>query len=128
MKLHLTDKQIKVIISALDNYSRIGIGQLEDIANIIQELHPKLTQHDFISYDIKKSYLDPLKEKLWGFKYGASYGITNEKVHNNAKIAYDIQKTLQLYIAAKENHMKGSVWFDGNLLHLGSEPLATISE
>ena len=116
-------KQLRVIERALDAYLRLGIGQLEEIANILEE-------HDLLSIgkrrDAVKDWTNPMKLALLGLKSGESVGICNEKTSEKAKIAYDIDKAVQQGIAIEEDHDQYSVWRDGDSLHISKEPKVSI--
>jgi len=126
-EMEVSKKQLLIIEKALDLYLRVGIGQVEIVAEILNEMFPEKTK-DVSQWDMKKKYLDPMKEELFGLSGGGSFGICNDVVSDNAKIAYDLNKTIQKFIATKDNHSETSVWHDGNLLKLGSEPVVVIKD
>lgn len=121
-ELKVTDRQISVLIDALDLYSRIGIGQVEEVAEVLRKLYP-----DHCKYDDRKLLAD-FKMKVFEHGINGSWGVCNEQVHDNCQVAYDIEKVLQKAIASKYNHHSTSVWHDGPMLHLGSEPIAKIKD
>lgn len=119
MTITLTTKQAHVLVNALDIYSRIGLGQTEALAQGLQELHPGIHY-----WDIVHKHTDPIKQELFGFTGGASYGVGNPKVSDAASIAYDLQCVIRKCVAQVEDHSTSSVWHS-EPLHYGSEPLAT---
>ena len=125
--MSLTLKQLKILEDALDLYTRVGIGQLEIIGEKLNTLFPS-GKHATIPWKLKEKYLNKIKMEFFEFQSGQSYGIGHQKVSDKAKIGYDLQKTIQKTIAEKDDHNRMSVWHDGNILKLGSEPLAKITE
>jgi len=122
MKIEISDKQACVIITALDHYSRIGMGQLETIADALCELRPRL---GIDRWDIVE-YTDALKLKLLDFQRGSCNGICSPDVSPLAKIAYDLQCVIRADIAKRENHPRSSVWHGPPLHTCKSEPLAVV--
>ena len=121
VSIEMNMNQAKLLIRALDLYSRIGIGQIEEIENLF-----RFHYSDEEYYNSEKSMeierlLHEVKFEMFGLASNASYGITNDKVPDDFKVAYDMIKSLQRPIAIEENHHDFSVWRDGNILHLGSE-------
>ncbi len=53
-------------------------------------------------------------------------GIANANVHKDVKTMYDLEKSIQKGVATAENHGSWSVWHDGDILHLGDEPVAKV--
>ena len=116
MDVRLTDKQAKVLIEALDLYSRVGMQQLEAVGTAMQ-------WNFGYDVDIEKE-IAGIKVKL-GQPVNGSWGIASPKVHDKAKIAYDAECVIRQNIAKRESHPKYSVWHR-NPMHIGSEPLLTI--
>lgn len=120
MKLELTDKQVRVVINALDIYSRIGMLQLDAVAHLLGDLG--LHQDP---WKLKESF-DFIKHDLFALPPGASHGICSPKVPDVCKIAYDIQCVIRKDIAERENHPRSSVWHGEPLHTCKAEPLVTI--
>lgn len=107
-QLTITEKQAEVLGSALDLYSRIGIGQLEAIEWIYRYLN---------CLEIDK--LDKLRENLEAAKKAicpnGSYSILNGLVNERFRIAFDLEKVIS------HQRLDGVIPFQD-----GSEPLASI--
>ena len=125
MKLEISDKQARILINALDAYSRISIGQTEALGDMLTQLFKPENLKDNSYWDIREKYTDKIKQELFGFSPGASYGIGNKKVSDAGHIAYDLLCVIRKDIADRETHHISSVWH-GEPLHYGSEPLAKI--
>ncbi len=82
-KLTLNENQIKVVLTALDFYSRISAGQLEFIK-------------EFISDSAKEETLAKLQKEMFPDLTGLnhSYGIAGKQISEEAKISYDIYKKM----------------------------------
>ena len=122
-ELKATDKHIRILIDALELYTRVGTGQVENLADTLNKLYP-----DNCSYHDDKKLLAEFKMKVFGYEMNSSMGICHDGVHDDVKISYDLLKVFQKAVATKENHSGMSVWHDGALLHLGSEPVAKIKD
>jgi len=125
--LTITHKQLRIMERALDLYIRVGIGQFEALIDSLEYLFPETMKHQS-AYILREQYTDKLKNLIFDFHSGGSYGISNPSISDEAKIAYDMDKVIQKMIAVIEDHHNGSVWHHGDLLHLGSEPSAKIEE
>ncbi len=128
--LKLTPKQAALVQKALDFYTRIGIGQWQEFASVINEmmmigtLPPSRSAHEMVRDD------DQLVQAIryaklvhLGMEPNASFGISHPDVGDNTKVVYDVEAVLRKVIATAENHHSMSVWHH-DPLHLGSEPLA----
>lgn len=108
-QLFISKKQARVITSALDLFSRIGIGQLEEVLR-----HPQYANvifNDHISYKICKEHLNRIKELLTEFGPNASYGIGHPKVHGDCTISYDLMQVIR-HRLAWDNNPEGGVQVD----------------
>lgn len=108
MTITLTDKQAAIVVRALDTFLRLGLGQIWTVAERLEELHPEKQLHH---WDIREQWTDAMTTALLGFSKGASYGIGNPAVHDDAKIAFDLEQTI-----------RGRQW-----IHMGSEPIPQIT-
>lgn len=123
MQLVINDEQAYVIVEALDLFSRILIGQAEEVGSVMNKYSVNMldselvgsvgnqyTQHkpDKHAYDAHHDFSDAissLKHSLLGIHSNGSYGIHCEVVHDNARVAYDVQQVLRNWLAWK--HYKG---------------------
>lgn len=120
MKLELNDKQARIVINALDIYSRIGMLQLDAVAHLLGDLG--LHQDPWKV----KEFFDVIKRELFELPPGANHGICSPKVPDVCKIAYDIQCVIRKDIAERENHPTSSVWRGEPLHTCKAEPLAKV--
>lgn len=103
MKLTLTDQQAQVLVDSLDLFSRILLGQLESVAHVMMKHEvSKLDDTDWEYYHILEERLRSSKYLL-GFERNGGLGIHNEKVDDNARVAYDVQQVLRNHLAWKRN-------------------------
>lgn len=108
-QLTISEKQAKVIISALDLFSRIGIGQFERILD-----HPQYMNKIFddnTSYKICQEHLKRIKKLLTGYPPHASYGIGHPKVHGDCTISYDLMQVIR-HRLAWDNNPEGGIQVD----------------
>ena len=112
MKIELSDKQADVLVAALDLYSRIHLGQFEEVANIARMHDISKLDKD---YDAHNDFEDAIREAktILGFDRNASYGIFNERVNDIARVAWDMQQVIRHHLAWKRNPEGGfTVNFD----------------
>ena len=125
MQIEINDEQAYVIIEALDLFSRVLIGQAEEAGSVMNkysvnmldsevvgDVGKQYTQHkpDKHAYNAHHDFSDAirsLKHNLLGIHSSGSYGIHSCEVHDNARIAYDVQQVLRNHLAWK-HHTEGS--------------------
>ena len=94
MKLELSEKQAEVVLNALNLYSRLALGQVE-------EIHKTLTDFgEFNPLHEVDTILSQLKDEFFP-ELGANtfYAIHSDKVSEKAKISYDILQVLRHKLA-----------------------------
>ena len=124
-KIKINLNQLRILEKALDIYMRIGIGQIECVAEALGDLG---LLEIYTPLDVREKWFNIIKKELLGFASGASFGIPNPQVSDKAKIAYDMNKTIQKCISDTFKEKTIGVWSDGNILHLGSEPFIKIKK
>ena len=131
-RIELDEKQLSVVIDALDNYHRMGMGQLDvSVEEFIRQhrpnsdyfvrmVQPKLLEPAMLVAEYAKLLVNELKLVVWGHPPGASYGIYSKRVPQVCREAYDIKQILRksrwdqrmeagIDIAATEASMFGHV-------------------
>jgi hypothetical protein len=97
--LRLTEAQAQTLVAACDLYSRIGIGQFEEVARLASM--GVLTHKDKADgataddVDAAESALMTAKQQLTGLPSNASFGIHNDKVRPTFKLAWDLQQVIR---------------------------------
>lgn len=78
MKIELSDKQADVLVTALDLYSRIHLGQFEEVVNIARMYDISKLNKDYEAYN---EFEDAVKEAktIFGLGRNGSYFIFSEK-------------------------------------------------
>lgn len=122
MTLTLTPKQAKVLQEALDTYMRLGMYQLDAVLRVLD--HPDFCAPMFhlnaASRDSIRAHLSAILGIIFAdappvypkVQINAGPGISNPIVHDNFKIAYDLDIAIR---------------GDAHPLHLGSEPVAKVT-
>lgn len=91
-RLTLSKSQAETLIRALDLYTRIGLGQLEEIAHMFAfEISPD-------EKDRLRAHLDQAKLVL-GHPANGSHGINSIEVDDDFRAAYDIQQVVRHRLA-----------------------------
>lgn len=97
VKMKLSKEQILTIKKALDLYSRVLCGQVEEVTRVIERT------------DFSKNYtteqreqakigVDLIKRSMFSEIYPATYGIASEgRLTEKAAIAYDIYQVMQKF-------------------------------
>lgn len=111
--LHLTEKQARVIVNALDLYSRIGMGQLKEVAYVLRQnplpkADPELDARITLLSDIRDR-LDTLS-RYW-MNGSGYYGITSKSISDVFRTAWDIQQVIRHRLAWDRNP-KGGITVD----------------
>lgn len=104
--LEISEEHAKLLINILDFYSRIAIGQFEEIF-----YGRKIFSWNFSVLHTRREkvqrILNAIKHKL---SIG-SFGIYSKEVSEEAKIAYDIQQVIR-YCIAWDNNPRGGITVD----------------
>jgi len=126
-QLFLTEKQAQVLVSALDLYSRIGMGQLSEVAYVLRmnALGNPNGQADVLA---KVEDLTREAASYWMGGSGSYYGIFSEKINDSFRVAWDLQQVIRYRLAWDRNPEGGiQVIFD-EPLKSSQEPLACIKK
>lgn len=123
IKMELSNNQVLAIKKALDLYSRVLCGQIEETVRVI-----KCTDFskDYTKEQQDKAALgaDLIKQALFSEVYPATYGITNErKLARKAAIAYDIYQVIEKFT---EDFVSKKTYIGLNILKTGKENIPTI--
>jgi hypothetical protein len=108
--LKLTPEQAQVLVHACDLYSRIGIGQFEEIEQLarmgmLRHRHatadgaPAVTEAEINRLEQAREALDVAKRHLTGMEPNASFGILNQLVHKDFKVAWELQQVVRHRLA-----------------------------
>lgn len=94
--VEFTEKQLRVMATGLEFYSRFLAGQW-GIPSAMQFKEYEL-QGKYEGFWNKRNYVEeqlkPLKQHFTGLSIDASYGIGSDKLCEDAKIAYDIYRPI----------------------------------
>lgn len=127
-QLILSERQAITLVSALDLYSRIGMGQIEEIVQILK-LNPGVLDEN---NSCKPTRLEAITElakeaaECWMGRSGGYNGIFSEKIHDVFRISWDLQQVIRHRIAWDRKPTGGlQVDFD-EPLKSSNEPLASI--
>jgi hypothetical protein len=96
--LRITDKQASLLVDALDLYSRVLMGQLEEVASLHKWKHCMGPDFDIERIHKLEDSLRGLKTLL-GHPPNGSAGIGSREVHDDARKAYDMQQVIR-YISS----------------------------
>lgn len=128
--LHLTEKQARVIVNALDLYSRIGMGQLKEVAYVLRATQ-KLNDNTDVEIQERSDQINIIRDRLEAIsRYwmnGSGYhSITSQKISDVFRVAWDIQQVIRHRLAWDKNP-KGDITVDfDDALKTSEEQLPTI--
>jgi hypothetical protein len=100
--LKITTWQAQAIVNACDLFSRIGIGQFQEIVHLARFGLIKPREGaiiDYDAYDHAERHINEAKRSLTGYESNASHGIHSERVPDVFKIAWDIQQVIRNRLA-----------------------------
>lgn len=126
LQITVSPQQAHLIQKAMDLYTRMGIGQMEAVAEAINETNGT-DCYPFAVYNPVREKLIEIKESILHQPRNGNKGITHPDVAAAVKTVYDILKSIQKGIATAEDHGSHSVWHDGDILHLGTEPTPEVN-
>lgn len=111
--LHVTlpASTAQVVIDALDLYSRLGLGQLGELASLARFgllTDAKGEKPSFTAIEEAEQHLDYAKRALFGYAPNASHGIHSPKVAERFRTAWGVQKALR-HRLAWDRHPEGGM-------------------
>ena len=103
LQVEMTLEQARVINQALDLFSRVYMGQLENITTMarmfdINAFNEEQEANKWEHYETASYYMGKVKEEL-GFNVNSSWGIYSPECNQVARDAWDIQQVLRYYEA-----------------------------
>ena len=99
--IEVTLDQAKVLVKALDLYTRMGIGQVEEIGSLIR--HGVIPREvSMVDHDKIHSAVNLLKDSV-GLPWNGSYGLGHEKVSLSTHRAYEMEKVIDKAISVYQN-------------------------
>lgn len=96
----------QVVVDALDLYSRVGLGQLDEITSLARFGLLKNAKGESPSDDDleeAEAHLKQVKRTLFGFEPGASHGIFSPKINSRFKDAWAVLKAIRHRLAWDRN-------------------------
>ena len=117
--LEFNGEQAKVIIAALDVYTRLHMGQVGIAAEVLSE--GSFTSEQI---EVARLYCKDIKISL-GLPINGSFGISHQDVPRRGKIAHDVNCVIRQVVARIEKHGVHSVWHQDPTHCVPDVPLAT---
>lgn len=107
-KIEMNRKQVETIMKALDTFSRLKCGQLNELVNLYYD---KLFKGDFSRDEFEYKVIE-LKGILFkDLNPYASYGIAGKDAPEDSQIAFDIYQALRNRLAF-DDHPEGGITVD----------------
>lgn len=122
---NLSSEQARVVIRALDLYSRLSIGQIGECGSVMMNLHFDRIHDKITQWDLQKAF-DKTFKPIIGLNHDEHLGMGHQSQHEDGKIAYDIECVLRKVVASVEEHDKISVWHR-DPLHYSQQPLPIVT-
>lgn len=94
LEVELTLEQARIITTALDFYSRIHIGQIHEVEQLIRMYDIKKHPEQALDYQAIEEHITTIKNEM-GFERNESFGIFSDKINPIAIKAYDIQQAIR---------------------------------
>jgi hypothetical protein len=102
LQLTLPASTAHIVVDALDLYSRVGLGQLDEISSLarfglLTNADGEPPSEDAL-YEAE-AYLKQTKRALFGFESSASHGIFSPKVNDRFRTAWGVLKAIRHRLA-----------------------------
>lgn len=105
--LTLNEQQAEVLCQALDLFTRIGLGQFENVIDVFDRGAKRSVE----DREAARRFIEDAKYAL-GFTANASFGLRNERVEDVFRVAYDVNQVVQHRLAWDRNPEGGpQVWY-----------------
>lgn len=121
----VTETQARCIVSALDLYLRIGIGQIEEIADLVRCAYIETNDGaDWVRcIENVETLCKAIKAEL-GHPSNGSYGIGHKNVRQDAKRAFEIKKQIDRAMSMHRdpNPSFRGVDYDGRIVRYTDDP------
>lgn len=120
MKIEFADYHLPVILAALEAFQRFRINQPK---TALEQIFPKECWE--LGWDKLQEICRPIQETFFpDHPTNGGPSICSEEAGKEAHLAYEIQKTIQQYLALKKSGgwFGSSFDFDGNLLNPSGNP------
>ena len=120
MKIEFQDYHLPVILAALEAFQRFRINQPK---TALEQIFPKECWE--LGWDKLQEICRPIQETFFpDHSTNGGPSICSERAGKEAHLAYEIQKTIQQYLALKKSGgwFGNTVDFDGNLLNPSGNP------
>jgi|GEM_PF-2951717 len=103
-QLQMTIKQAQVLNESVEFFSRILMGQLEEVA----EHTPRLSDESFDDWLVRRDkvryLLKEAKEIYTGFYHpGTNFGIHSPRISDSARVAFDLHQVVRQCLHRSEN-------------------------
>jgi hypothetical protein len=127
--LSLTERQARVITEALDLFSRIGMGQLEEIAHILGSYTKPSESSSLLPERLEEvKRLAREASNVWTGNHFGCRGISSEEIGDTFRVAWDLHQVIRHRLAWDRNPKGGlQVSFDTPMKY-SQEPLAIIKK
>jgi hypothetical protein len=125
IKMTLSKEQILAIKKALDLYSRVLCGQVEEVTRVIERTD---FSRNYTTEQRKQTKIgvDLIKRAMFSEIYPATYGISSEgKLTQKAAIAYDIYQVIEKF--AVEHILNAGTVIKSDVFKTAKEDLPIIT-
>jgi len=120
---NITEQQLRVISEALDLYSRVLTGQLNEVPNVLRKKLALYNQNEQSRDDINQAISTIKRYMFPNIHPYVAYSIGSPDTNIDAKRAYEIYKVIDIYM-----HPFASVNQGATVRHLTDESVMEISE
>lgn len=129
MKINLTDEQARVLMDALDLYTRVHLGQFEAVADVALEYNISTDEDcDCSNFHSLRNEINHYKWVWCGFNPNSGFGIHSKRVAEHGKMCYDMKQVIRYHLAWKHHPEGGSTVNFDTPLQIAEHPLCEIIE
>lgn len=121
--LEVSEKQAEILVKALDLYTRIGIGQFEEILSLHRESDSFQNNQNQV-----ERLVSELKRTILGLEPNSSFGIQSKKVPDQYRVASDMVGMIRYTLLKDqpETPMSKMSIFRDYPLRWGDEPIVSM--
>jgi hypothetical protein len=132
-QLTLSPEQANVLVKALDLYSRVLMGQLEEVVNIIPHSGKAYEHATGEDRQTARELIRQVKDYLFKLSAGSFHGIHSDDIGESPKVAWDLLQVIRHHLSWDEAGWPQertidmlTTNFDEPMRSSETEPLATI--
>lgn len=128
--IHMAGWHAQALVKALDFYTRMGLGQIDELEHLIRSDVIRPVRDDVPAYTLAPDVdaLTKFVKRMLGHSNNSSFGIGHQRMSPDAQRAYEIQKQVEQSMAVftDPNPKFKGVNYDGRFISYTDDPDITV--